>query len=104
MKDDSLKDFVLDQLRELRGLKSRAMFGGFGLYAGEEFFGIIFKGRLYFRTSEATRTAYLERGMNPFRPRARQSLHSYYEVPADVLENAGELATWVRAAVKTAKK
>ena len=101
MKDNSFKDFVLDQLRELRGLESRAMFGGFGLYAGGKIFGILFQGRLYFRTSETTRAAYLGRGMEPFRPKVKQRLKSYYEVPADVMENGAELSRWAIEASNT---
>jgi len=104
MKPDSLKDFVLDQLRELRGLDCRGMFGGFGLYAGEKFFGIIFQGRLFFKTSEVTREAYRARGMKHFQPNAKQQLTSYYEVPADVIEDATELIAWAREAVKVAGK
>ena len=48
------------------------MFGGFGLYAGDKFFGIIFQGRLFFKTSEATREVYRARGMNHFQPSAKQ--------------------------------
>lgn len=103
MKDSSFKNFVLDQLRELGGLESRAMFGGFGLYAGGKFFGIVFQGRLYFRTSVATRAAYLGRGMEPFRPNAKQRLNSYYEVPADVIEDADELSRWANEALLTSK-
>ncbi|MSU58221.1 MAG: TfoX family protein [Pedosphaera sp.] len=99
MNDDSFKDFVLDQLRELRGLAGRAMFGGCGLYAGEKIFGIIFKGRLYFKTTETTREAYVQRGMRPFRPNVKQRLNSYYEVPADVIEDARHLSDWAREAV-----
>lgn len=104
MKPDSLKDFVLDQLRELRGLECRGMFGGFGLCAGESFFGVIFKGRLYFKTNNTTREGYVARGMKPFQPSARQQLTSYYEVPADVIEDATELAAWAREALKVAGK
>lgn len=42
--NDGFKDFVLDQLADLRGLRCRAMFGGYGLYRGNTFFGIIHKG------------------------------------------------------------
>ena len=35
MKEDSFKDFVLDQLSDLRGVTCRAMFGGYGVYQGE---------------------------------------------------------------------
>ena len=31
VKTDSFKDFVLDQLSDLRGVTCRAMFGGYGL-------------------------------------------------------------------------
>ena len=104
MKDNSLKDFVLDQLRELGGLESRAMFGGFGLYTGGKIFGILLQGRLYFKTSDATRAAYVERGLQPFRPSVKQRLNSYYEVPADVIEDAAQLERWARGAVDVAAK
>ncbi len=77
------------------------MFGGHGLYSGGAFFAIIFRGRLYLRTDEATRGAYLERGMKPFRPSATQKLGSYYEVPPEVLEDALALERWAKAAVRT---
>jgi TfoX/Sxy family transcriptional regulator of competence genes len=48
MPDDSFRDFVLDQLRDLRQIDCRRMFGSYGLYHGGVFFGIISKGRLYF--------------------------------------------------------
>ena len=100
-RSDSFRDFVLDQLSVLGDVECRAMFGGHGLYRGEAFFGIGFRGRLYFRTDEATRLSYLERGMKPFRPSATQKLGSYFEVPADVLEDTGTLERWADAAVRT---
>jgi len=45
---DGFRDFVLDQLRELPDLTQQAMFGEYGLYQRETFFGIIHKGRLNF--------------------------------------------------------
>ena len=38
--------------------------------------------------------------MTPFRPSKRQTLRTYYEVPADVLENRNELTRWARDAVR----
>lgn len=55
VKDDSVKEFVLDQLRDLGGVEAHAMFGGHGLYRGEIFFGILYKGRLYFKTDDVSR-------------------------------------------------
>ena len=98
-KDDGFKDFVLDQLSDLSGLTCRAMFGGYGLYQREKFFGIIHKGRLYFKVTPATVSLYKRQGMKPFRPNAKQTLKSFYEVPVDVLEDREQLTAWVTQAV-----
>jgi DNA transformation protein len=45
-KSDGFKDFVLDQLADLRGVTARAMFGGYGLYRSVTFFGIVHQDRL----------------------------------------------------------
>ncbi len=98
MGSEGFKDFVLDQLRDLQGLTCRTMFGGHGLYCLGTFFGIIHRGRLYFKTDEDTRTQYRDRGMGPFRPTPKQTLTSYYEVPVDVLEDAEALTAWAARA------
>ncbi len=97
---ESFKDYILDQLAGLDRVEARAMFGGHGLYSGAAFFGIIWRGRLYFLTDETTRPAYLARRMKPFRPSAKQTLGRYYEVPADVLEDPRELRRWAERAVR----
>lgn len=96
---DSFRDYLAEQLGD--GATFRPMFGGYGLYRGDAFFGIVHRGRLYFRTSPRTRKEYLDRGMKPFKPNARQTLKSYYEVPADVLKDAETLRAWsLRAATR----
>jgi len=98
-RNDSFRDYVAEQLGE--GATLRPMFGGYGLYRDDSFFGIVSGGRLYFRTTPRTRQEYLARGMKPFKPNARQTLKSYFEVPADVLENAETLRAWsLRAATR----
>ncbi len=101
-RNDSFRDYVAEQLGE--GASLRPMFGGYGLYRGDAFFGIISRGRLYFRTSPFTRKDFVAKGMKPFKPSARQTLHAYYEVPADVLEDADTLRSWaLRASDRTGK-
>ena len=101
MSDTSFLDFVLEQLADARGIKVRAMFGGHGLYMGTSFFGIVHKGSLYLRTDEESRAAFLKKGSRPFNPKGVKELHRYYEVPAEVLEDADLLLVWARRAVKT---
>ena len=95
---DGFKEFVLDQLADLRGLTCRAMFGGYGLRYREVFFGIIHKGRLYFKVSQATVESYRALGSKPFRVTSTMTLKTYYEVPTDILEDAAQLAEWAGTA------
>jgi DNA transformation protein len=97
-KGDGFRDFVLDQLADLRGVTVKAMFGGYGLYRDQTFFGIIHKGRLYFKTDETSRAPYLSRGMKPFRPSAKQILRTYYEVPVEIIEDGEQLNQWAAQA------
>lgn len=98
--DDGFRQFVEDQLAELRGLRCKAMFGGYGLYADGTFFGIIFRGQLYFKTDATTRPVYVAQGMKPFRPSAKQTLKNYYEVSAGVLESRDVLLAWAHQAIR----
>ncbi len=103
--DESFKEFALEQLRGLGEVDCRSMFGGYGLYHGYRdgggvFFGIISGGRLYFKTDATTRPDYEGRGMAPFRPNAKQTLTSYYEVPPEIIEDDRELAAWALRAVE----
>ncbi len=95
------KDFVqyvLEQLAGLEQISSRRMFGGVGLYHQERFFGIIARDTLYFKVNESNRADYEARGMQRFRPFDDKPLWSmtYYEVPADTLEDADECVKWAR--------
>jgi len=102
MRDESFKEFVLDQLGALPELRAKAMFGGYGLYQSARFFGILMDGRLYFKTDEQTRAAYLERGMAPFTYEKLPHIRSlkYFEVPPEVLEDRENLLTWAMRAIQ----
>ena len=102
-KDDSFKDFVLDQLQELDDVEARRMFGGFALYQDETFSGIIHKERLYFKVDEMNAGVYRKRRMKPFRPNAKQTLKSYYQVPVEIIEDAEQLADWAKQAIDCQK-
>jgi DNA transformation protein len=93
-KDQDFLVFVIDQLSGLRRVTSRRMFGGIGLYAGDEFFGLIDDGKLYFFTDAKTRKRYEARGIGPFEYAPGKVLKSYYEVPVDVLEDDAQLREW----------
>ena len=96
---EGFRAYVLDQLEGLGGVHARAMFGGVGLYADDLFFGILAADTLYFKVDDTNRGEYEAAGMSAFKPYAdRPETMSYYQVPADVLEDAGALVAWARRA------
>lgn len=102
---DNFLAYILEQLDGLGHVHSRRMFGGVGLYCGERFFGLLDDNVLYFKVDDLSRDEYLARGMGAFRPfrdRPEYSM-SYYQVPADVIEDAETLVNWARSAVRVAK-
>lgn len=98
MSTDSFRDFVLEQLGALEGVRCKRMFGGHGLYCDEVFFGIVSDGRLYFKTHPDTLPDYLAFHAAVFAPSEKQILKNYREVPVHILEDAAQLATWARKA------
>src|SRR5687767_11036836 len=100
----NLRDFVLDQLAGLGGLRERAMFGAVGLYAGDIFFGIVAADVLYLKVDDSTRAAYEAAGSTRFKPYDDGPMSmSYYSVPAEVLESPPTLVEWARRAVTAAR-
>ncbi|MAE62108.1 MAG: competence protein TfoX [Planctomycetaceae bacterium] len=97
--DAEFKDYVLDQLRELDEVVAKRMFSGWGLYHRGVFFGIVSRGRHYLKTDAAFRELFVDAGTGPFQPTAKMTLKTYYEVPAEVLEDACVLGEWARRAV-----
>jgi DNA transformation protein and related proteins len=99
---DSFTEFVLDQLSGLRGLTCRPMFGGFGLYQGAVFFGLIHQGRAYLKVTADSLSRYQAHGMGAFQPKADQTLTRYYEVPPEVLEDSTTFIRWAEEAITSA--
>lgn len=100
----AFQEFIREQLEGVQGVRFRKMFGGFGIYAEEVFFGIIHGEHLYLRTNETTRVRYVDAGMSWFvTPGGKKSIKAYYEVPAAVIEQAKELKAWAREAISAAQ-
>jgi len=93
-KQDNFKDFILDQLQNLHGLRAKKMFGGYGLYQDDKFFGIIDEEELYFKVNEVNRFDFGERDMKPFEYGEGKKLKNYYQVPDDIIENKDDLLDW----------
>lgn len=100
---EGFRDFALDQLASVKGLRPRPMFGGVGLYADEVFFGILAADVLYFKVDDSTRGEYEAAGASPFKPYPGPAMTmQYYSVPIQILEDAAMVRQWAARAVAAA--
>jgi DNA transformation protein and related proteins len=100
---DALERIKAD-LSDLGEITSRSMFGGHGIYWNRVRFGILFRGRLFFKVDDESKGEYLARGMGPFRPNERQTSKSYYEVPSEILHDGEALVAWTRKAIRAGQE
>jgi DNA transformation protein len=101
---DGFRDFVLEQLRGLRGVTVRRMFGGAGLYKDGLIFAVLDDDQLFFKVDDGTRPKYQDAGSRPFQPMPGEApSKGYFEVPAAVLEDAADAVEWAREAVAVSK-
>jgi len=89
-------------------IELRRMFGGEGIFNGPMMFGLVFNERIYLKTSEETRPAFVAEGAVPFTytlksDGAHRSLH-YYELPDRLYDDPDELAQWARDALAAARQ
>jgi len=102
----SFRTFVLEQLaRAAPDIRGRSMFGGLGIYSENLFFALVADDTLYFKVDDTNRPDFEALGLGPFRPYDDDSeVMQYYEVPADLLEDADSLRPWVAKAIEVARR
>lgn len=75
------------------------MFGGYSIFNEGLMFALIADDTLYFKVDESNRTMYEKAESRPF-PHGI----SYWEVPADVLEDKNRLGEWAKISMDIALK
>ena len=103
---DSYRTFIVEQLtRVLPAVRTRAMFGGVGVYSENLFFALLDNDTLFFKVDDTNRPDFEAIGMGPFRPfgEAGETMQ-YYEVAGDLIEDPDALREWARRAVDVARR
>ncbi|MBV6458577.1 MAG: hypothetical protein HONBIEJF_01709 [Fimbriimonadaceae bacterium] len=93
---------VEDKLSAVIPIRTKAMFGGVGIYADDLFFALIAEDKLYLKVSDLNRSDYESAGMKPFYPFDEPKPMHYWELPPGVIDQPEELKVWVDKAVEVA--
>ncbi len=104
---DEFVDYVIDQLSAWADVSARKMFGGAGLYCDGTMFGLIADDVAYLKVDDSNRNDFVQAGSSPFNPypdKVKTTVMSYFEIPADVLENQDLLAKWAERSLAIARK
>ena len=83
------------------------MFGGAGLYREGIMFAVVADDVAYLKVDDSNREDFLRAGSAPFEPypdKIKTTIRTYFEIPADVLENSDELAKWAERSWAVARK
>ena len=104
---DEFADYVVEQLSTWGEVAVRRMFGGAGIYRDGTMFGLIADDVAYLKVDDSNRDDFLQAGSAPFAPypeKDKSTVMSYFEIPADVLEDRDELAKWAQRSWLIARK
>ncbi|MEH6631894.1 MAG: TfoX/Sxy family protein [Halopseudomonas aestusnigri] len=100
-------NYILELLSPLGEISLGRFFGGTSLKYNDTQFCMIMKNRLYFRVNKSNLDLYLERDSAPFSyltKKGRVYVKSYYEVPADILDDEDDLLAWAEKAIAASRK
>ncbi|PUA19556.1 TfoX/Sxy family protein [Glaciimonas sp. PCH181] len=102
---EALAEHYVDQLASWAHISTRPLFGACGLYRQGHVFAMVWQGALYFKVDDDSRLAYVaaqSHTLGYVSNGEQHALKSYWEVPADVVEDRETLCLWAERAYQIA--
>jgi DNA transformation protein len=105
-KNDFVEYIIHDVLREVAGVSSKYMFGGYCLFARGKIFAIVDEDVLYFKADDTNQKDYQKAGSKQFTYPSKKGpmKMAYWQVPDDVLEDPKLAAAWAAKSIALAPK
>ena len=101
------REFLIDLFADFGPVTLRRMFSGYGISADGTNFALALRAGLYFRADDQTIPQFEAEGAKPFQYQTRAKtviVNSYWELPARLFDDSGELAVWARLALAAAQR
>lgn len=103
-KQDPFLTHLEELLAPLGDVRTRAMFGGYGIYQGGRMFGLVADGVLYLKVDAVNAPRFEAAGLQPFvyeSPKGPMTM-SYRRAPDAALDDSETLCEWARTAADAA--
>jgi DNA transformation protein len=91
--DQAFMSYAMELLAPLGDVRSRSMFGGYGIFHEGDMFALISGSTLYFKVDDTNRAAFEAARSHRFQTMP------YFSVSAEVLEGGEQLHDWAGAAI-----
>ena len=97
-------DYLQELLKHFGPIQVKRMFGGEGIYHEGLMFALIADDTLYLKADEHNRAEFEQLGLPAFRynKQGKEVTMSYYQAPADMLEEPEQAVYWARLAYAAA--
>lgn len=104
--DNPFHNYVEDLFSSLGRIRIRKMFGGAGVYSGEDMFALIEDDRIYVKSDDQLEENLKSEGGEPFEwtnPKTGKTIKmSYVSLPVNALDDRDEATEWGRKALRVA--
>lgn len=103
-------DYLHEVFAQFGSIRTRKMFGGYGLYHNDLMFGLVADDELYFKTDQQSVERFEERGLCAFeyQKQGKAFKMSYYQAPEEIYDDPEEAQVWANiafdAALRSAQK
>ncbi len=103
------KPVLKDSMRlfeQLGSVKSRSMFGGFGIFIDDAMFALVVKDKLHIRADEKSSKAFQKQGYEPYvyKKRGFPVVTKYFALPEGSWDKPDGILTQAKAALEVAKQ
>jgi DNA transformation protein len=102
--DKEFAAYVVDLMQGFGPVRSKSMFGGFGIFLDDLMMGLITDNELYLKVDEANLQQFSELGLMPFvyNKQGKKMEMSYYQAPEEAMEDSEIMAQWASSAYAAA--
>ncbi len=101
---------MLDHFRELLAplgsIRTRAMFGGHGIWCDDAFVAIVIDGQIYLKADALSQPEFQRWGMQPFTyaSKGKAVTLGFWSIPEDALESPRAMKPWGQMALAAATR
>lgn len=99
-------EYLHEVFMEFGEIRSRKMFGGYGIYHQDRMFGLVADDELYLKVDKQSIHWFEEAGLEPFMYDKNGTLvaMSYHQAPETIYDDSGQACLWANRAFDAAAR